>query len=73
MPACTIGGVNNMWQLGMTLEDLEREAILKAYSFYGKNKTHTAAALGIAIRTLDSKLSKYLPKEEAKNEIQHTG
>jgi len=47
------------WTPGVTLEDLERTVILKAYSFYHKNKTATAQALGIAIRTLDSKLEKY--------------
>lgn len=43
----------------MRLEDVEREAIMAAYTFYRGNKTQTAAALNIAIRTLDNKLAKY--------------
>lgn len=49
----------NSWQPGQTLEIIEKEAIQKAYKFYNGNKTQTAASLGIAIRTLDSKLEKY--------------
>lgn len=48
-----------MWQPGMSLEDVERDAILKAFEFFRGNKTQTANSLGIAIRTLDSKLDKY--------------
>jgi transcriptional regulator with PAS, ATPase and Fis domain len=47
------------WQPGMTLEEVEKQVILKAFQFYNRNKTHTAKALDIAIRTLDSKLEKY--------------
>lgn len=47
------------WSPGVTLEDVERQVILKAYTFYKGNKTATATALGIAIRTLDNKLEKY--------------
>lgn len=56
------------WQPGMKLEEVEREVILKALSFYEGNKTHTASSLGIAIRTLDARIAKYreqgyLPKK----------
>ena len=47
------------WQIGITLEQLEREVILKALKYFNNNKTHTANALGIAIRTIDNKLEKY--------------
>lgn len=47
------------WQPGITLDDIEKEVILKALSFYHGNKTRTAEALGIAIRTIDNKLAKY--------------
>lgn len=47
------------WCPGMKLEDVEKETILAAFQFYHQNKTQTAAALGIAIRTLDYKLAKY--------------
>lgn len=48
----------------MRLEDVEKMAILKAFHFFQCNKTKTAAALDIAIRTLDAKLAVYLPKSE---------
>lgn len=47
------------WSPGITLEEIERLVILKAYRFYNNNKTTTANALGIAIRTLDARLGKY--------------
>jgi len=47
------------WSPGVTIEDLEKEAVIKAFRFYNQNKTHTANSLGIAIRTLDSKLEQY--------------
>lgn len=47
------------WQPGMTLDSMEKMAILQAYRFYRSNKTATANALGISIRTLDNKLEKY--------------
>lgn len=53
-----------MWQPGMSLEDVEKEVILKAFRFYQQNKTHTAHSLGIAIRTLDAKLEKYGEKKD---------
>jgi hypothetical protein len=52
------------WIPGMTLEALEKICILKAYSFYKNNKTITANSLGIAIRTLDTKLEKYILDEK---------
>lgn len=48
------------WQPGMSLEFLERAAILEAMKFFQNNKAATARALGIAPRTLDSKLEKYV-------------
>jgi len=50
------------WQPGMKLDDLEKLVILHAFQFYEKNKTKTANALGIAVRTIDNKLLRY--KEE---------
>ena len=52
------------WQPGMTLEVLEEQAIKSAFQFYRGNKTATASSLGIAIRTLDSKLEIYKGKED---------
>lgn len=48
-----------MWSPGMSLESLEKHVILKAFRFYRGNKTTTAQALGISVRTLDNKLDKY--------------
>lgn len=47
------------YQEGMTLEAIEREVILHVFKINRGNKTRTAAVLGIAIRTLDSKLEQY--------------
>ena len=53
--------MNNMivWSPGVTLENIEKQVIVKAYDYFKKNKTSTSIALGISIRTLDSKLEKY--------------
>lgn len=48
-----------VWSPGVTLDAIEKQVILKAFRFYRGNKTATAQALGIAIRTLDNKLEKY--------------
>lgn len=47
------------WSPGVSLEEIERQVILKAFNHFNKNKTATAQSLGIAIRTLDNKLEKY--------------
>ena len=62
-----------LWSPGVTLEEIEKQVILKAFRFYRGNKTTTANALGIAIRTLDNKLEKYendgAAQKERDNEI----
>ena len=52
-----------IWYPGMTLEDMVEATIKKAFKHYGNNKTHTAKALGISIRNLDSKIKEYQEKE----------
>lgn len=59
------------YQPGMTLEQVEKNAILEAYKFYQKNKPQTAMSLGISLRTLYNRLHTYgvisddcLPVEE---------
>lgn len=47
------------WSPGVTLEQIEKDVILRAFRFYRGNKTTTATSLGISIRTLDHKLEKY--------------
>lgn len=58
----------NLWTPSMTLEDVEKEVIKEAFAFHRQNKTQTSIALGISIRTLDSKLAKYGSKKKAKPE-----
>lgn len=48
-----------MWSPGVTLDAIEEQVILAAFRFYQRNKTATANALGISIRTLDAKLERY--------------
>lgn len=55
------------WSPGITLEELEKSAILKAFQFYRGNKTATANSLGIAVRTLTNKLEGY-----KKDDMRHT-
>lgn len=56
------------WSPGVTLDSIERQVIFKAFAFYRENKTATAGALGISIRTLDNKFEKY--REEDKGNEQ---
>jgi two-component system, NtrC family, response regulator HydG len=44
---------------GMTMEELERLAIMKALDQYAGNRTHAANRLGISVRTLQRKLRQY--------------
>jgi two-component system response regulator FlrC len=47
------------WIPGQTLNDIERSVILEALKHHQGNRTHTAKALGISIRTLRNKLADY--------------
>ena len=51
-------GENN-WAPGRTLDDIERNVIIEALEYHQGNRTHTARALGISIRTLRNKISDY--------------
>lgn len=53
------------WSPGMTIEALEQQVILAAYSFYRGVKTVTAESLGISVRNLSDKLDKYAVDEAA--------
>ena len=48
-----------IYQPGMTLELIEKEAIMAALKFCDNNKTRAAHALGISIKTLHNKLNSY--------------
>lgn len=53
---------------GVSLDAVEKQAILLSYGHFRQNKTATANALGISIRTLDNKLERYEAEEkEAKD------
>ena len=47
------------WQPGVSLEDIEKQVILKALSFFQGNKLKTANSLGVSVRTIDNKLTRY--------------
>lgn len=48
------------WQPGITLEEIEREVILSALRFYQWNRTRTADALQVSVRTIQNKISQYI-------------
>lgn len=47
------------WVPGTTMDEIEKQVILHALRHYSGNRTHTAKALGISIRTLRNKLADY--------------
>ncbi len=47
------------WLPGQTLDDIEKSVIIAALQYHAGNRTHTAKALGISIRTLRNKLADY--------------
>jgi len=47
------------WKPGKTLDEIERNVILEALKHFDSNRTHTAKALGISIRTLRNKLAEF--------------
>lgn len=55
-----------VWTPGMTLDDLERAVITTAFRVYRENKTATAAALGVSVRTLDNKFDRYAQDDAAR-------
>jgi hypothetical protein len=46
------------WQDGKNLDQVVNEAIAEALDFYGGNKTRTAKALAISIRTLRNRVAR---------------
>lgn len=70
MEACMLGFC---WTPGMTLEDIKKQVILAALRHYGGNKTKTAEALDISVRTIDYKLEQYRStKKGVRNEKKDT-
>jgi two-component system response regulator FlrC len=59
-PELLVGTLNAPdWKPGKTLDEIERNVILEALKYHEGNRTHTAKALGISIRTLRNKLAEY--------------
>lgn len=54
-----------IWSPGVTLEHIERQVIEKALAFYKGNKSATASALAVAVRTLDRKIELYAEADKA--------
>jgi DNA-binding NtrC family response regulator len=50
---------DSAWKPGKTLDEIERSVILEALKHFDSNRTHTAKALGISIRTLRNKLAEF--------------
>lgn len=52
------------WTPGMTVAELERQAIFAALEHYHGNKTATANSLGVSVKTIDNKLARYKQDEQ---------
>ena len=47
------------FRIGTSLDDAEKQLILRTLSAHGNNKTRTAEILGISLKTLHNKLKSY--------------
>lgn len=56
-----------VFQVGTTLAEMERRALLKTLAHFGNDKTATARALGVSVRTIHNQLSR-LPGDVAGDE-----
>ncbi len=52
----------------MTLDQVERQVIERAYVHFEKNKTRTAASLGVCVKTIENKLNAYDREDELQKE-----
>ncbi len=70
-PIGTHGGVeeDSIGRVGMTMEEIEREAIEKTLAETGNNKTEAARILNIGVRTLHRKLDVYKQDDESDSDI----
>jgi hypothetical protein len=63
------------WSPGITLEEIEKQVIQRAYKHYRENKTVTSNSLGVDVKTLYNKLEKYeldRLEQEKKNAIRQS-
>lgn len=58
-----------LWTPGMKLDYVEERVIKLALQYFRNNKTATANSLGIAARTLDYKLEKYLEEDKKRERL----
>jgi DNA-binding NtrC family response regulator len=49
--------------LGMSLDEVERELIMRTIEFTGGNKSRAAEVLGISLKTLYNRLERYQGKD----------
>jgi DNA-binding NtrC family response regulator len=56
-------GAGGLFHVGMTMDELERQAILATLKATGGNRTRAAEQLGISLRTLQRKLKEYQVEE----------
>jgi DNA-binding NtrC family response regulator len=56
--------------VGLSMDDLERAAILEALERHNGNRTHAARVLGISVRTLQRKLKDYAKRDETARRLQ---
>ncbi len=47
------------FRVGMTIEEMERQMLLRTLAHFDNDKTRTAEALGISLKTIYNKLSRY--------------
>jgi DNA-binding NtrC family response regulator len=52
-------------RLGVSLDDAERELIMRTLEFAGGNKSQAAQILGVSLKTLYNRLEAYQPKNGA--------
>jgi DNA-binding NtrC family response regulator len=60
---------------GMKLEEMERELIERTLEHTGGNRTHSAALLGIGVRTLQRKIRSYgiaIPPKRRRPRLRHS-
>ena len=48
-----------VFSVGMTLAELERQALLKTLAYYNNDKSATARALGVSVRTIHNHLARH--------------
>jgi DNA-binding NtrC family response regulator len=60
-----VGGSASTFELrlGMSLDEVERELIIRTIEFSGGNKSRAAEVLGVSLKTLYNRLERYQGKD----------